>query len=126
VSRGRASWSPTCLDVLSRAGALPSIRAVAVDEMSSFVKRFLRAAYDEACMLAARFLDFRRDKFIRSAFISRLCAGAANFVSLFIPGMSSIAFQCRFILFWMLRALEPVSMCARIVHSTPPLFGTSY
>ncbi|KAH9556310.1 hypothetical protein CY35_07G019600 [Sphagnum magellanicum] len=124
--RGRASWSPSCLDVSSRAGALPSVRAVAVDEMSGFVKRFLRAACGEACMLAARFLDSRRDEFIKSAFIRRLCAGAANFVSLFIPSMSSIAFQCRCFLFWMLRALEPVSMCARIVHSTPPLFRTSY
>ncbi|CAK9262233.1 unnamed protein product [Sphagnum jensenii] len=93
--------------------------------MSSFVKRFLRAACGEACMLAARFLDSRRDEFIRFAFISRMCAGAANSVSLFIPGMSSIAFQRRFLLLWMLRALEPVSMCARIVHSTPPMFGTS-
>ncbi len=73
----------------------------------------------------AWFLDSWRVKLSISAFISRLCVGAMNSTSLFIPGMSSSTFQCKCRLFWMLRALAPVSMWARIVHSTPPLLFTS-
>ncbi len=61
-------------------------------------------------MLAERFLFSWCAKFSASVFIRRLCAGAENSTSLFIPGVLSRAFQCKWRLFWMLRALDPVSI----------------
>lgn len=92
VPRGGTSWSPSCFNVSSRVGAQLTGRVVVVIEMSSLVNRFFRAACGEACMLAARFLDSWQVELSNSAFIRRLCVGAANSVSLFIPGMSSSAF----------------------------------
>ncbi len=58
-------------------------------------------------------------------FFNKLCARAKNSTSLFMLGMSSNAFQCKCHLFWMLRALVLVSMCAKMVHSTLPLLISS-
>ncbi len=60
-----------------------------------------------------------------SIFFSKLCTGAENSASLFMLGMRSNAFQCKCRLFWMLRALVSVSMCAKMVHSIPPLLISS-
>jgi hypothetical protein len=76
-------------------------------------------------MLAERFLFSWRVEFSASVFIKRLCAGAENSTSLFIPCVLSKVFQCRCRLFWMLRALDLVSIWVRMVHSVPPLFVSS-
>ncbi len=93
--------------------------------MFSLVYRFFLAAWGEACMFAEQFLFSWRAEFSASVFIKRLCAGAENSTSLFIPCVLSKAFQCRWRLFWMLKALDPVSIWARMVHSVPPLLVSS-
>ncbi len=93
--------------------------------ISSLTKKFFVAACNEAWMLVERFWFPRRIEFSGTVFISKSCAGAANSASLFMPCASSSTFQCRWRLFCMLKALEPVSMWASIVHSKPPLPTTS-
>jgi len=43
----------------------------------------------------------------------------------FMAIMASVAFQWRWRLFWTLITLVPVHICARMVHSIPPMSGSS-
>ncbi len=56
---------------------------------------------------------------------SRSCATVENYVSLFMTVMDSVSFRCRWRLFYTLIALVPMHMWARMVHSIPPLPGSS-
>jgi len=76
-------------------------------------------------MFVERFLLSCHAELSTSVFINRLCAGAKNSTSLLNPSVLSRAFQCKWCLFWMLKALFVVSMCARMVHSVPPLLASS-
>jgi hypothetical protein len=67
-----------------------------------------------------------RSSFPIPCFRKRLWAGVVNFISLFMFKIDSIIFQCKCFLFCMLTRLEPVGMWARMVHSVPPLLGSSY
>jgi len=75
-------------------------------------------------MLAERFLLSWCSEIATSVFINRLWAGAKNSISLLIPCVLLKTFQCRWRLFWMLRALDPESMWAKMVHFVPPLLDS--
>jgi hypothetical protein len=66
-----------------------------------------------------------RSVLTRPDFSRRLWAKLENSMSLFIPVRESDNLQWRCLLFCTLMALEPVLMCARIVHSHPPLIWSS-
>ncbi len=83
------------------------------------------APYGEARMLAILCLyvwwSMREGPFLRS----KSCASAANSASLFMTVMESVSFQCRWRLFCTLIALVPVCIWAKMVHSIPPLPGST-
>ncbi len=89
---------------------------------SSSMKHFFRATWGEAWWLAALFLWTwcSSPPTPTPCFKRRLWAGAANFISLFMLKIDSRVFQCRCFLL-----LEPMGMWAKMVHSIPPLLGSS-
>ncbi len=88
---------------------------------SSFTNFFFLVTCGEARMLAIFCLCTKCSMLGGSLLRSRLCATTAPPVSLFMANMVPISFQCRCHLFCTLRALDPVLMWARMVHSIPPL-----
>jgi hypothetical protein len=118
-------WSPLFVSWSAQMKVALSFREGIKVMMFSLVNHFFLAAWGEAWMLAEWFLFSWRAKFSASVFIRRLCVGAENSTSLFIPSVLSRAFQCKWRLFWMLRALDPLSIWARIMHSDPPLVVSS-
>ncbi len=83
------------------------------------------AACSEARVLAILCLyvwwSMQEGPFLRS----RSYASVANSASLFMIVMESVSFQCRWRLFCMLIALVRVCIWARMVHTIPPLPGST-
>ncbi len=89
------------------------------------MKCFFLVAWGEALMLAILLLWACQSSPTTPNFSKRLCARVMNSTSLFMAVIDSRVFQCRCILFCILIALVWVGMWARIVHSMPPLLGSS-
>ncbi len=93
---------------------------------SSLVKHFFLAAWGEAWMLTILLLCVYRSSPWAPVFSRRLCVETINSTSLFMAVIDSNLFQCIRLLFWMLIALDPAFMRARMVHSMPPLLNSSH
>ncbi len=99
MSFDKSFWSLSFTSHSTRVGVVLSIRVGINVVMSSLVNHFFLATYGEAWMLAERYLFSCWVEFSASVFINKLCAGAANSTSLFILGMRSKVFQCKWHLF---------------------------